>query len=592
VEQRQLQRSRTDIPDIERQRLNKALKVLALWYSLPDVLASVLLTNRIPRVVDAFLIQAHGVHNKVKRQIRLRGTVQINPREEDFFRVIVEQRQLQRSRTDIPDIERQRLNKALKVLANATSYGIYAQMDRHESEKKEKVTCYGIDPTPYSCRVAHPEEAGEYCFPPFASLITGAARLMLALLEHSVTRLGGTYAMEDTDSMAIVSTEHGGLIPCPGGHHKLKDGREAIKALSWEQVDEISNRFATLSPYAPDIVRGSILKIEDDNRDPKTHKRRQVYCLAISAKRYALFTKDRHGVPTLLRQSRNNKEDRWSEHGLGHLLNPTDPESEDRDWISMAWLNIIRRSLGLPTHELKFNRLPAIGRTSVSSPVVMEPLMSLNKGKKYPDQIKPFNFLATCHVKPFGHPIGVDPEQFHLITPYDSNPKKWLRKEWINQYSGERYRITTAGQHGSRWTARVKTYGELLEDYEYHPEAKCADSHGNPCDKQTIGLLQRRHIRIEQTRFIGKESNSLEEVESGVEQSEQNVYTEYVDPRRDEWATKTLPALKKAPLILVETECKSRLSRRAIIDLRAGRSRPHRKTQELLATVLKKLGFL
>src|SRR5262249_50551513 len=78
----------------------------ALWYSLPDVVASVLLTNRIPRVVDVFLIQPHGVHHKVKRQIRLRGTVQINPREEDFFRVIVEQRQLQRSRTDISDIER------------------------------------------------------------------------------------------------------------------------------------------------------------------------------------------------------------------------------------------------------------------------------------------------------------------------------------------------------------------------------------------------------------------------------------------------------------------------------------------------------
>ena len=55
---------------------------------------------------------------------------------------------------------------------------------------------------------------GEYCFPPLASLITGAARLMLALLEHSVRKLGGTYAMEDTDSMAIVATEHGGPIPC------------------------------------------------------------------------------------------------------------------------------------------------------------------------------------------------------------------------------------------------------------------------------------------------------------------------------------------------------------------------------------------
>jgi hypothetical protein len=361
----------------------------ALWYSLPDVVASVLLTKRISRIVDAFRIRPHGVFEKVKRRIQLRGAIRIDPQKEDFFKVIIEQRQRLRSRTDLSDIERDRLNKALKVLANATSYGIYAQMDRHESEKKEKVTCYGIDPTPFSCRVIHPEEPGEYCFQPLASLITGAARLMLALLEHSVSSLGGTYAMEDTDSMAIVSTQHGELVPCTGGTHRLKDGQEAIRALSWNQVDGISKRFSTLNPYKPEAVPGSILKIEGDNFDPVTQKRRQIYCLAISAKRYALFTKDRRGIPTLLRASRNNKEDRWSEHGLGHLLNPTDPESEDRDWISMAWLNITRRSLGLPTDGLEFKQLPAIGRTSVSSPAVMEPLMWLNNGKKYGDQIKP-----------------------------------------------------------------------------------------------------------------------------------------------------------------------------------------------------------
>jgi hypothetical protein len=43
----------------------------------------------------------------------------------------------------------------------------------------------------------------------------------------------------------------------------------------------------------------------------------------------------------------NNKEDRWSEHGLGHLLNPTDPESEDRNWIAQIWLNMIRGALNL-----------------------------------------------------------------------------------------------------------------------------------------------------------------------------------------------------------------------------------------------------
>src|SRR6516225_7382040 len=125
------------------------------------------------------------------------------------------------------------------------------------------------------CKVAHPEAPGEYCFPPMASLITGGARLMLALLERSVADLGGTYAMEDTDSMAIVATEHGGLVPCPGGPERTPNGESAIKALSWQDVDGIADRFKALNPYDRAAVPGSILKIEDDNYengDPKKGK--------------------------------------------------------------------------------------------------------------------------------------------------------------------------------------------------------------------------------------------------------------------------------------------------------------------------------
>ncbi len=198
----------------------------------------------------------------------------------------------------------------------------------------------------------NPEHAGEYCFPPLASLITAAARLMLALLERCVTDLGGTYAMEDTDSMAIVATQRGGLIECAGGTHR-KRGKPAIRALSWAQVDAIAQRFEALNPYDRAAIPGSVLKIEDDNFDPKTGRQRQLWCLAISAKRYALFLRDRNGEPALLREGINNKEDRYSEHGLGHLLNPTDPQSEDRSWIAQAWLSIVRRSLGLPTKPLR-----------------------------------------------------------------------------------------------------------------------------------------------------------------------------------------------------------------------------------------------
>src|SRR5262249_27742279 len=158
--------------------------------------------------------------------------------------------------------------------------------------------------------------------PPFAAWITSAARLMLGLLECAVRDCGGTYAMEDTDSMAIVATEQGGLVPCPGGPHRSADGREMVQALSWSQVQHsVVERFAALNPYDRSAVPGSILKIEDDNIDPATGTQRQVYCFAISAKRYALFVLNASGEPVLLRKATNSAKDGWREHGLGHLLN-------------------------------------------------------------------------------------------------------------------------------------------------------------------------------------------------------------------------------------------------------------------------------
>ena len=84
----------------------------------------------------------------------------------------------------------------------------------------------------------------------------------------------------------------------------------------------------------------------------------------------------------------------------------------------------------------------------------------------------------------------------------------------------------------------------------------------------------------------------MENVESGQEHSEQNVYTEYADPKRSEWITKIQPALKKPKLRVLIKACGKFLSRRELIELRAGRSKPHRKTQEMLVATLKKLGLI
>ncbi len=58
----------------------------------------------------------------------------------------------------------------------------------------------------------------------------------------------------------------------------------------------------------------------------------------------------------------------------------------------------------------------------------------------------------------------------------------------------------------------------------------------------------------------------------------------YPDPRRDEWQTKTLPALKQLPLSRLIKE--SVLSRRALLDIRKGRSRLHPRNQERLAAIV------
>jgi hypothetical protein len=132
-----------------------------------------------------------------------------------------------------------------------------------------------------------------------------------------------------------------------------------------------------------------------------------------------------------------------------------------------------------------------------------------------------------------------------MIAPYTSDASRWIEMDWIDQYTGNLYRVTTMGPHGNRETARVKTYREILREYEFHPEANCCDADGNVCTKQTVGLLSRRHVQIDRVKFIGKESNALEDVEAGLVHTQESVYTEYCDPKRDEWVTKIQPALKE-----------------------------------------------
>src|SRR5439155_23861402 len=155
-----------------------------------------------------------------------------------------------------------------------------------------------------------------------------------------------------------------------------------------------------------------------------------------------------------------------SQHGLGHVMNPRDPD--DREWITRVWTNVIEHGRGRPTRKLGFEHRPAVTRTTVSSWALLHPFDDLNVGRPVHRKIRPFNFLLSAHVAPFGHPPGIDPERFHLIAPYERRPGRWLQIEWTDRYSKpvRRYRITTGPAVGD--LVRVRSIASLLTEYRTH----------------------------------------------------------------------------------------------------------------------------
>jgi hypothetical protein len=559
-----------------------------LWYTVADAVASTLLSGKPPRVVQALRFVPEG-KAKGLRPTSLRGQVPVDPAIQDFFRVVIEERHRLKARTDLSTEERERLDAFLKVLANATAYGIFAELNRQDlpAGERREVEVYGAWDEPFTSAVSGPEEPGAFCFPPIAACITGAARLLLALLEQSVTELGGSYAMCDTDSMAIVATEAGGLVPCPGGSERLSDGREAVRALSWAQVDVIRARLDVLNPYNRTAVPDMILKLEPENLDPQTHEQRQLWCYAISAKRYALFNVDEGGEQDgrpILRK--------YSEHGLGHLLNPTDPpdaeafdeENEGRTaWMGVLWEGLISEALGLPFVWPDWIDRPALGRITASNPEMLRPFATWNKGKPYARQVKPYNFLLTAYVKPLGYPEGADPAHFHLVAPFESDPRKWSRLPWRNLYdeSGTRYTIRAESSlYVVPGVVEVKTYRDVLADYRRHAETKSLAPSGAVCDGATRGLLRRRPVSAAYVTHVGKESNRLEEVNAGLVHDPEEVYTEYQDLAHGHspWQSLVMQVLKRMPRALLAKQVG--LSERMIAAVRNGHALPRAAHQE------------
>ena len=334
-----------------------------------------------------------------------------------------------------------------------------------------------------------------------------------------------------------MASPRGGWVPCQG-----PNGGRSIRSLSWRQVRErIVAPFAKLNPFDPEVISGSLLKIESINFDPKTRRQRPIWAFAISAKRYALFRPSPAGP--IVEEAK--------EHGLGHLYSPVEDGGggdggRGAGWIRTVWETLIRQASGEGWRLPRWVNRPALTQMTVTRWESLEAFQAINSGKAYSEQIKPMNFGWSVQVARNGHPVGVDPARFHLLAPFERDPSKWLSLPWYDKYTGREYSIGV-GMAVPPSMTRVRTIRDLIEEYATHPEPKSLGPDGEPCGRRTVGLLGRRPVVLGELVYIGKEANRLDEAKSGMVTDPEEVLDIHAQPTDSTWWRIVVPVLRMIP---------------------------------------------
>jgi len=295
-----------------------------LWYALSDVLASKILTGKSPEIIKAIRFSPKA--NQNLKEITILDE-KINPYN-DIFKKIIEKRQEFKDRNDPRE-------HILKIIANSTSYGIYAQINTEY--RKSKVKIYALKK--FSTEISKTETHGKWFNPILATLVTSASRLILAIVESILVKEGKMYAFCDTDSMAI----------------------------PLNMTDRIQNYFQKLNPYSFDKA---LFKLEDENFI--TGEESDLWFYGISSKRYVLYNIINGKI--IIRK--------YSLHGLGHIKNPY----PDGDWEKEFWIDILDyhyKNKTINEIEEKYSEYFAISQLTVSTPLLMSRFRKINHRKPF-----------------------------------------------------------------------------------------------------------------------------------------------------------------------------------------------------------------
>jgi hypothetical protein len=405
-----------------------------LWYSIQDVIASIILTGKIPEIIDAITFIPEGIQDNLK-DVKISDIV-ISAKD-DFIRKVIEER-MKVKKSDRED--KDQIQLILKIIANATSYGIYIEENSQSFDKEEDVNVYSVDN--FSFRTRKIEKQGQYFNPIMATLITGSARLILAMAEH-IAEDKGYFAYCDTDSIFV-------------DPNVAKDIQEFFKPLN---------------PYSLPV---EMFKIEeDDNHKPLDN----VMFYGISAKRYCLYDMDSGNITIR----------KYSTHGLGHLLNINGEE---------IWKSILTKNFKEYSDKI------AVSQITISKPSIHNRFKKMNFNKLYKKQIKPFNFML----------IGSEKNGIIPCLPYSKDITGIQYKQFVDYKSD-----TTSSNLPLPLSEYWYTLEDVLTQYVRHND--------NKFDYDSEGIAHRKHIIVDRIRYIGKESNNLDDNLSGIEKPDYSEYT-------------------------------------------------------------------
>jgi hypothetical protein len=449
----------------------------ALWYAGPDLAAAVISGSERPCVLKAWRLRPEGVQQGLQ-PVDFRGVEKdrIDPCVTNPFRRLIELRKRKTGNKLDDDLR----STGYKVIANSGAYGVFVEttpqdIDPDVQRATTPAHVWGVDE--FLASVDRPERHSPLCSFPIAALVTSGARLLLAIAQKLVHDAGGEVAYCDTDSLFIVSTKRGGLAPCANGPWLLPDGRRAVRALAWADIDGILNDLAALNVYKLD---GSSFKIEDENFIDD-HERREVWFYGTREKSYCLFVIGDSGMPVPVKTSA---------HTIGQYRSPY-PIDRERRWINEAWQHAICEVLGVTMETPPWFALSATSQLTLTTRKLMD---------HYRRTCNPFDFLAVGQL--------AFPGLLRCCgAPRPSCPLYRDREKWAEQP----WRCLSCGVPIDPYLADTsqsifKTYQRVVANLAHSVELKrlCADG-TEPAPLAMLGLTIPRPVQVMSIEHMGKE---------------------------------------------------------------------------------------